>query len=168
MGLSYFLEQRFDGSYAHTNRVRAGYELRDYEGVKLVGMSVQNTSWANSWLLAKSVKENLDQKGLEVRSYPFFIRDTQNERKIFFILENAPETDIVSGVELVRFSSDVAFSGFLWYPTQKSIHTEYARIFSALEEEGSLDISNEAWTEVKSPWYIIPFMMHNGVFIPFN
>ena len=98
MGLSYFLEQRFDGSYAHTNRVRAGYELRDYEGVKLVGMSVQNTSWANSGesdakVIAVPVK---DARWDEVQDLEDINKHTLKEMEHFFTTYKGIEGKVVT------------------------------------------------------------------------
>ncbi len=166
MGASYYIEARTDSSYAETKRVRVGYEVRDYTEGKFVGREVLMESILDLWMSAKALKTELRDLGVEILDYPFFVRRNADGKSFVYAKAKAGAVVDVEGFDIVNLSQDTAYLEFRWYPTSRKFDAAHADINRSLVNEGVLYNTSEVWMEVRSPWYVIPFMAHNGVFMP--
>jgi len=162
---SYYIDSTIDTSNATTLRVRAGYEVREYEPGVMIGRKVSGASFA-MWSDVARLKKDLTARSIEYTPYPFYLKtDDNGSVSAFFVVQKGSSVADTTGFELSPPLQNVAFTEFLWYPTEGKRAYYKAHIEKALEADGTTYDKQTYWTEVKDPWYVIPFMMHNGVFV---
>ena len=165
---SNWANKKIDNDYAHTVKVRAGYEIRDYTPGIFIGKPI-NFDKALWWTEVDQVKEDIKANNIQIVDYPYFIRQkTDGTTEVFFNIVKGSAVESFEGFSVAFPLTNTAFHQFKWYPGKGTIEKNYSKLIQSISEN-QLDYNKEEfWIEVRNHHLTIPFMMENGVFVDLN
>ena len=173
---SYYVDKQIDNSYATTIRVRPGFEERQYTSNLMIGKEISSSSLFDVYKSSYDLKNDFQSKKIDVVDYPFFLLKDSNKRTFLYFILKGDQTsndishfniDISGGTNSFSLSylpNKSAFNEFRWLPTLNEQSKVANDLFKTLDESSMSYNKDHLFFEIRSPWYVIPFMMHNGVF----
>ncbi len=164
MYLSYCAVNDIPRDNMSIERISGALEVRDYKKGNIIGKEIVFSNFG-FWSEVKKVKKELSENGIKLVEYPYYLYFAKDGKtSVYFYSEET--TKYPDGFEVLGNLEDTAYVGFNWYPTENNQKKTLEKIDRILGSSSIGYDKNGYWVEVVAPPYIIPFMAHNGVFVP--